>query len=359
MNTCSEAILCSIDSDLELISELELVYPETSVFPGEPRPFNTSASANSHANQHRLHPRHKSSFPKFPGPTIPVYPAPPGWQGKQRAHLEMAFEAIRAGMWHNHSPGEARILLDYSGIVSAYDETYTSLVYSRQGIPRSKHRLNDISASDRALLKAEAEEVLRAGRPSAGVNWAAIIQGVIDRYAERLEDLRYILKRSDLDPVAIAAAARQKVLVMLTPYMVLPQVKLPDPSGTRVQQPVPPTTVSRNGPDNDWLIRIYDVCARYATAGIFYGDSLTMQEKRLANSLDRVQGAICSSITSIWETAFDSEDKPILAKHMIAQWRTEIEELMNWLDWPIWVKCDPPCGPGVSTYYASISIGIH
>ena len=84
-------------------------------------------------------------------------------------------------------------MLDYAGIVSAYDEAYTSLAQSRQGLPRSKHRLDAISASDKASLVAEVEEVLGMSRPSAAVNWAAIIQGVLDRYAERLEDLRYIL----------------------------------------------------------------------------------------------------------------------------------------------------------------------
>lgn len=353
MEPSFEVILCNIDSDLELVSKLEIVYPETMVFPGQPRPFNTSASSSSHENRPRSHPREKLSGPISPGPTVPAYPAPPGWVGKQRNHREADFEAIRAGMWHNRLPGEARIMLDYPGIVSAYDEAYTSLVQSRQGLPRSKHRLDAISASDKACLAAEVEDVLGMSRPSAALNWPAMIQGVLDRYAERLEDLRYTLKRSDLDSITIVAAARQKILIMLTPYMVLPQIQRSNSytklTNSESQQLVfdPSSSASQGGPDTDWSTRIYSACAGYATAGILHRGKLTRQEERLARSLDVVQGAICSSIVSIWATAFDSEDKPVLSKHMVAEWRAEIEELMDWLDWHMWIKCDPPCGPGL------------
>ena len=262
-------------------------------------------------------------------------------------------------MWHNGRPGEARIRLDYSGIVSAYDETYLSLVESRRGVPRSKHRLGDISDQDKERLRAEAQEVLSPKRPATRINWPSLFQAVVDRYAERLEELRYILRQSNVDPVKIVAAARHKILVMLTPYMVLPQTRSRqlhpsnEAAGRPVGQSVLAGTSSQSGPDNDWMTRILNACARYATAGILSRGELTTQEERLARSLDGVQKAICSSLTGIWETAFDSADKPVFSGYMVDEWRSEIEELMSWLDWHIWIKCDPPCAPGVSSFYTS------
>ncbi|KDN41395.1 hypothetical protein RSAG8_07510, partial [Rhizoctonia solani AG-8 WAC10335] len=403
MEPSFEVILCNIDSDLQLVSSQELVYHETMIFPGQRIPGGPNVTSSAYPRQHprlktntpyfpgptipvyppppgwqgkqrtfaetmifpgqripggpnatssadpRQHPRLKTNTPYFPGPTIPVYPPPPGWQGKQRTFADTTFEAIRAGMWHNHFPGESRIILDYSGIVSAYDETYASLVRGRQGVPRSKHRLGGISTGDMSRLKAEMEEVLKADRLRAVVEWRLVFQDIVNRYAERLEDLRYLLGRSDIDPEKVVASARQKILVMLTPYMAPPQSK-PNSAQANIEEQQPLHTdsysASRNKPDDDWFTRIYNACAKHLTVEFARTRTLTTQEARLANSIDVVQGAICSSLTAIWAEAFESADKPLLARHMIAKWKTEVEELMGWLDWHVWVKCDPPCGPG-------------
>lgn len=329
---------------------------KTTVFPGTHGPFSASADPGVSAPPNHTHTRLKDQSPIFPGPNLPVFPPPPGWRGETRSYTNTVFEAVRAGKWHSRSPGEARVRLDYSGIVSAYDDAYTSLVESRRGILRSRYRLGDISDQDRGRLVAEVQDVLNTGRRAARVNWPSLFQAVVDRYAERLENLRYILRQSDADPAKIVASARHKVLVMLTPYMVLPQAKPRQPrhskeeSRSSIEQSVLKGSTPQTGPDSDWMTRIYDACASYATAGILDRSELATQEERLAKSLDGVQKAICSSITGIWETAFDSEEKSVFAKRMVAEWRTEIEQLMQWLDWHTWVKCDPACAPGVRLF---------
>ncbi|CAE6464458.1 unnamed protein product [Rhizoctonia solani] len=345
MEPSFEVILCNIESDLQLVSRRDLVYHETRWFPNRRMPGGPNATSTAD-----LHPRLKPNTPYFPGPMIPVYPPPPGWKGKQREFAGIAFESIRAGMWHNHFPGESRIILDYSSIVSAYDETYSSLVQGRQGAPRSRHRLNMISSSDKSRLKAEMEEVLKAGRPVASLNWRSLLQDVVSRYGERLEELRYLLRRPDLEAEAIMAKAREKILIMLAPYMLLPQSKPSSIQGhTKDQHPLYASshadTTSQSGPDDDWLTRIYDACASHPTIDFARRRQLTTQEERLANSIDAVHRAICSSLTTLWATAFDSGDKPLLAKHIVLGWKKEIEELMDWLDWSVWIKCDPPCAP--------------
>ncbi|KAF8609962.1 hypothetical protein BDV93DRAFT_462584 [Ceratobasidium sp. AG-I] len=343
MEPSFEAILCNIESDLHLVSDLELVFPHSPLKP--PAPHHNLSDAAKDQQTAWPHPRADGHGPIFPGPTVPMTPPPPGWTGKQRAIPDTVFECLRAGMWHNHSPGEGRVRLDYSGIVSAYSEEYTSLVKSRRGLPRTKHRLGGISAEDRKRLQAEAHEVLTRGSSLAKMNWSALFQGVIDRYADRLEELRYILRRPDIHPTQIVATVRHKVLIMLTPYMVLPQAKKSARSSSVPNEQV---VLKQPGPDDDWFSRIHRACASYATAGITQRDSLTKQEKMLAGSIDDVQGEICLTLTAIWSTAFDSQDKPVFAKHLVSEWRTEVEELMGWLDWHMWAKCDPPCGPGLT-----------
>ncbi|CAE6477847.1 unnamed protein product [Rhizoctonia solani] len=346
MEPSFEAVLCHIESDLQLTSRRDLLYHETNLFPGQGVPGGPSATSMMD-----LHPRLGLNTPHFPGPMIPAYPSPPGWKGRQRNFADVAFESIRAGMWHNHFPGESRVILDYSSIVSAYDETYSSLVHDRQGVPRMKHRLNNISAGDMSRLKTEMEEVLKTGRPAPSVNWRSLLQDIVSRYGERLEELRYLLRRSDLDAEAIVAKAREKILIMLTPHIVLPKSQS---NSIRVrrgdQQPLHTsssnTSASQSIPDDGWPTRIYDACANHPTIDFARERQLTAQEERLANSIERVNRAICSTLITVWATAFDSGDKPLLAKHMVIEWKKEIEELMDWLDWTMWIKCDPPCGQG-------------
>jgi isopentenyl diphosphate isomerase/L-lactate dehydrogenase-like FMN-dependent dehydrogenase len=30
-------------------------------------------------------------------------------------------------------------------------------------------------------------------------------------------------------------------------------------------------------------------------------------------------------------------------------WRKDIQKLMSWLDWSVWIKCRPACGPEVGS----------
>ncbi|QRV85933.1 hypothetical protein RhiJN_13951 [Ceratobasidium sp. AG-Ba] len=332
MEPSFEAILCDINSDLDLVSETELVSPE---MPFRNRNPHAPGSNRSISNPRQIQLGASEHTPIFPGPTIPAHPAPPGWVGKQRTIPDVIFEAVRAGMWHNHSPGETRVLLDYSGIISAYDEEYKSLARGRRGLPRPEHRLSSISLEDRERIRREAHSVLTRAPRETKINWQPIFQSVLDRYGARLEDLNHTLYQ-ELDPVKVVATVRQKLLIILSPHMVLPQVKGRKKLAGKSSEP-----------DNDWFERIYEACASHPTSGILDRSALTKQERLLASSIDGVQGEICATLTRIWRSAFDSEDRAVFAGKMVLDWRIEVRELMKWLDWHIWVKCDPPCKPGL------------
>ena len=51
-------------------------------------------------------------------------------------------------MRHNISPGETRIKIDYSRVVSFFDPALSSLVEARTGKDREEFRLDEISEVD-------------------------------------------------------------------------------------------------------------------------------------------------------------------------------------------------------------------
>ena len=50
----------------------------------------------------------------------------------------------------------------------------------------------------------------------------------------------------------------------------------------------------------------------------------------------------------------DPEDGDFVAlnreevEKVVEEWKLEIQRLMDWLDWSVWLKCKPACGFGVS-----------
>jgi hypothetical protein len=133
---------------------------------------------------------------------------------------------------------EARVQLDYSGIVSAYDDAYTSFVESRRGFPRSQHRLSESSPRDKERLKSEVREMPTRAQVPVVVSWSTLFQSVIDCHTDRFEGLRYALRHSEHAP--------------------------------------------------------RETCAGYATISILHRDRLTKQEKLLVKIIVGVHGEICS-----------------------------------------------------------------
>lgn len=78
-----------------------------------------------------------------PAPTLP-----PGWKGSPRTYSSLAFEVVHAGSWHNHVPGDTRIRIDYSRVISFFDPALTSLVTARANKTKPHYRISGISVED-------------------------------------------------------------------------------------------------------------------------------------------------------------------------------------------------------------------
>src|SRR6266702_1330120 len=265
----SEVMICDFLDPMEVVSFLDLI-PQ---------------------NQPSI-PRRLPGFPwPFPVPDPPRLPS--GWRGSPLSLRRSFFEAFVTGSWHDRAPGETRVRPDYSGLVTFYDHSLSSLVEARYGKDRLHLRLEGISALDSKSVRAELETVLtREQDGGSGIDWGSIVRVVTERYADRLEYLCFLFSPNTTtftDALERATVAREQLLGMLAP-----------------------------------------------------------QEARIHAAVENTLHEICRRLVLVWVEFFDVEAADeARATEATEVARGHIEELMAWLDWSVWVRCEPRCGLGV------------
>ena len=288
-------------------------------------------------------PQNRTSMPRhIPGtPYERPIPGPPklpsGWRGSPPDYIRNAFEAFLTGGWHNHAPGETRVRLDYAGLVTFYDTSLTSLVGARYGKDRLHLRLEGISVLDSQQVLAELQTVLtREKGQGSGIDWGSISRVVVERYGSRLEYLRSLLDPNTTtfeDALDRAAVARAQLLVMLAPYITTEDIPMQ----------LPPSA------NPSWVAPIAQRCAATQTSHIPLS-ILTPQEARIHAAVENTLHEICRRLVLVWVEFFNVEaaDEAV-ATEAIEVARMHIKELMDWLDWSVWVRCEPGCSLGVSS----------
>ena len=303
MTLRSEIVICDLGAGMELVSESEAI-PH-------------------------------SGFRNLPVSPRPPPVVPPGWRGSVRSGVSSSFEALNSGMWHNRSPGETRVKIDYSRVLSFFDLALSSLVEARAGKSREQFRLDGISETDSGYIRDQLADMFTRDGQGSGVDWGSITQVIVDRYGGHLELLRHILRNpeSKRNVTEQVAEARSQVLIMLTPYMLTSAIP-PNPTG-----PV----------DRSWINPVVKHCA--STYTVWPPKTLlTPQEKVIKGAVEEVLSEICRVLGDIWVDAFDSERAGVRElERFLVKWRSDITGLMDWLEWSIWLKCDPGCGPEVSS----------
>ena len=305
---------CDFSAGMKLVSESELV-PHTD----DGAPWGSTDLF------------HRAPLPYGPAPEVP-----PGWRGSLRSGISSLFGAIDSGMWHSRSPGEMRVKIDYSRVISFFDPALSSLVEARAGKSREDFRLNEISKEDSKYIRDQVTDIFTRDGQGSGIDWGSITQVIVDRYGGRLELLRHILRNpeSKRNVTEQVAEARSQVLIMLTPYMLASAVP-PDPTGSV---------------DRSWTDPIVKRCASTHTSWA-PETLLTRQEKVIKGAVEEVLSQICSVLGDIWVDAFGSEEASLKdLGRLLKKWHSDITELMDWLDWSMWLKCDPACGPEVGSW---------
>ncbi|KAG8216034.1 hypothetical protein J3R82DRAFT_8030 [Butyriboletus roseoflavus] len=280
-----------------------------------------------------------------------------GWPQKPILFEIAALELMNTASWHNRFPGETRVQLDLAGLVTFYDtQLAPSLVATRAGQERWDHRVQNISSEDLSVAKASLEEALtRPEGLSSGIDWATLIQVIIDRYAQRLELVRYLLNAptagSD-DVLDFANKTQAQLRIMLTPYLLFSVAPTDPLDETRL----------------DWAKPVFELCA---TTHTYFMDSelssMTASEKLLLQAVRGTTREICRVVTNMWAEGVHAGLDPLLNTKELPDvtrvttlrnaWAEALNHLMTWLDWSEWVKCDPACGREEMCYLPTWPIG--
>ncbi|KAF7365933.1 hypothetical protein MVEN_00468600 [Mycena venus] len=141
---------------------------------------------------------------------------------------------------------------------------------------------------------------------------------------------------------ARASVIQRQLRIMLTPYILYTA----RPSSSDIIG------------DDAWALPVWKGCATKHTAHIHASMALqshmTPSERVLLRAVDETNREICRVVVRMWVAGVHAgldalippnEHKTIVDPLAIVQgWRADIEALMKWLDWSVWVKCRPACG---------------
>ncbi|KAJ2934081.1 hypothetical protein H1R20_g2985, partial [Candolleomyces eurysporus] len=312
-----EIMLCDFTEGVEVASFLNLV-------------------ADSPLGRPRSPPKKKSKLAPPPGETKPYLPT---------------YRALEAGHWHNRFPGETRAQLDLTRFISFYDtEMFPSLVDARYGQERWDHRVEKLGNKGRQQLLNRLDEVLTPGLPKSGsgVDWTTLVRVVVQRYADRLEVMQYLLNRTRSE-VGDSLEETVKEVHEYAGSMLYPYVL----------NHVRPNSTSEDTPDLAWAAPVFEQCATAHTKAISttLRGNLTQSERIILDGVDGVSHEICRIVVGIWAhgVALGLDEAGELrnafpSQEVSADWTSRVDKLIRWLDWSIWVKCKPECGFEVGFY---------
>jgi hypothetical protein len=254
---------------------------------------------------------------------------------------------MHAGSWHNRYPGDTRINLDLARLVSLYDTTLApSLVGLRGSQERCDHRIQGISPIDIEAVRSSVSHALeRSQSDRSGVDWKTLFRVVVDRYSDRLDLMEHLLN-STLENDAVMDQAKKvhvQLRVMLTSYIFHDTV---------------PSNASFDSA-HSWATPVFKACGTTHTSSIAsYMPSLNPSERLLLQAVQETTREICRITTKMWAAGalagldpylpLDSTPDPAEIADLVDTWRQELSDLMTWLDWSVWVRCRPACGPEVT-----------
>ncbi|KAG5651618.1 hypothetical protein H0H81_008023 [Sphagnurus paluster] len=269
---------------------------------------------------------------------------------------QLTTTVLESGSWYDHYPGDPRIELDLSRLVSFYDTSLVpSLVPVRQHRQRYEHRLEGIGAADARAVREALELALSRTGSGSGIKWKSLFRIVSLRYADRLELIRYLLNPTEPEAgqprslVETAKLVQQQLRISLTPYI--------------INGAAPPMVEGDRGARNhSWTAPVFKYCATTHTNSFIASPSkLTPSEQLILTAIRDTNKEICRVIVKMWAEGVyegldpilrqpsssdsESEPSPEALGSLMNRWRVEIDRLFNWLDWSIWIKCRPACDP--------------
>lgn len=242
---------------------------------------------------------------------------------------------VQSSSWHNRYPGDTRIHLDLSRLISFYDTSLVpSLIPHRFNQERWDYRIAGISDKDiKAVLSSLESELRKPQGGSSGIDWMTLIHVIVDRYAERLDMVRYLLNSTEHDTPTTTKLVYAQVEIMLQPYI------------------LHSLSPSAGQDDYSWAAPIFRLCTTTHTSYIevpLLSARLTYSERLIFQALSETNREICRVVTRMWvqgiSAGLEKYSSPVSPfGSLLESWKHDINVLMDWLDWNVWVMCRPAC----------------
>ena len=104
----------------------------------------------------------------------------PSWPGAPIPKLvSQSVRVLEAGSWSNRFPGDQRIKLDYSRLISFYDTAlFPNLHLQRVGQERWDHRLRGINSAELDGLLLRSEEAFTEQESESDIDWKSLLHAV-------------------------------------------------------------------------------------------------------------------------------------------------------------------------------------
>ncbi|KAF8699832.1 hypothetical protein RHS03_06869, partial [Rhizoctonia solani] len=342
-----EIMYCDFHQGIEVVSSLHILPTEGGHVPGEPQDetnlFNRSLTSPS--TRFRLRSLEESR--------------PPHWRGALSSLTERVSEIFQAAAWHGRAPGEVRVRLDVARLVTLYDPALRSGIQLRRGLEKVQHRGKGLSQEDIDTFRGWVANSVRSDAPvSSGVDWLALTTVIMDRYVSRLEYLRLLLNPDSISPnaTAIVEGARAQLMIMLMPDLTpdtIPNDTALADSGAEARYSQTSMDKSRT---HEWVKPILEHCSSYLVSHLPH-KTFTREERTLYAGVQGTLYEICRVLSLLWSEAYDPlpDTKPT---DLVDRWRTRVDKLMQWLDWPMWNKCTPECDLDSICFIPTWPIGV-
>ncbi|KAJ1302029.1 hypothetical protein OPQ81_000864 [Rhizoctonia solani] len=352
MEMSFEIMHCDFYQGIEVVSSLHILPNEVGQMPGGPpgkRPGGPPPPNQPNLPDHPSRP-HSSAPPLTPNGTRPSHPypppepRPPNWKGALLSMRRRTMEAFQAGAWHHRAPGEVRVRLDVARLVSLYDPALRSGAEIRKGLEKVQHRGKGLSQEDIDTFRTWVIDSVQPAAPAtSGVDWQALTTVIMDRYSSRLEYLQFLLntERVSVNATAVVQDVRTQLMIMLMPDLtpdVVPSNATPIASSAPAQYS---QVRRREVQTNEWVKPISDHCSSYLVSHLPQ-DMFTREERTLYAGVSGTLREICRVLALLWSEAYDPRPtiQPI---DLVKRWKVQVDELIQWLDWPMWNKCRPEC----------------
>ncbi|EUC61994.1 hypothetical protein RSOL_411850 [Rhizoctonia solani AG-3 Rhs1AP] len=257
-------------------------------------------------------PPHPPPSPSDPRTPPPDHPRPPGRPRGFHFFAQYAsWEWLRAASHTYDGAGEARVRLDSGWHVTAY------------GIPGSEPASRMASLSNETIdaWRLQVDQMVSSSMrgASSGVDWRGVTDRVVARYADRLVQLKELLRLADQDGAYILSTntsvhlkhAHRLVSSLLLPFF--------DRNASRDEQ--------------------IELCTRSILLPNL--DVVNQFEKKVWDAIMHVHISICTVLVDVYSELTSLGPKVDL---------TTLEELVARLDWSVWVRCPEVCPWGEICY---------